>query len=146
MKRLLLFLPIVALFVLGTDATAQEESDDATPGVVAVRYFQCPFHHQSEAVRRLNENFRPIVEEVIDEGGLLDYGIMTHSWGDRWNVVDYFVAEDLPGFHEAFAETFRRVAERFPDEEDPPFGELCPEHKDNIYFTVAPPSDDDGGM
>lgn len=147
-KRLPLFAPLFLLLAFGATASAQEqEEQDEGPqsNVVAVRYFQCPFHHQSTAVELLNTQFRPIVQELIDEGELIGYGILTHSWGDRWNVSDYFVAEDLVSFHEAFDEAYSRVNERYPEEPDPPFGELCPEHKDNIYFTVPPPEEEESG-
>lgn len=142
MKRLSLSIPVLLLMAFGAEASAQEAEEGPQPGVVSVRYFQCPFDTQGEAVRRLNTEWRSVVEELIDEGELLDYGILTHAWGDEWNVLDYFVAEDLVSFHEAFAEAFDRIQERVPEEQDPPFGELCPAHKDNIYFVVAPPSEE----
>lgn len=130
----------VLIVAFAAEAAAQQAQEGPEPGVVAVRYFQCPGPNQGEAVRMLNGQWRSAVQELIDEGGLLDYGILTHAWGDEWNVLDYFVAEDLVSFHQAFETAFDRVLERAPEEERGRFGELCPGHKDNIYFVVPPPS------
>lgn len=143
MKRLSLLIPVFLLFAVGAEAAAQE-GEGAEPNVVTVRYFKCPLDHQGEAVEMLNTGWRPIVEEMIEEGHFVDYGILTHAWGDEWNVMDYFVSTDLVSFHEGISEAFQRAGERLPEPETP-FGELCPYHKDNHYFVVHPPSDEESG-
>ena len=151
MKRLSLFVPLLLLAAFGSEAAAQEQ-ESSDPGVIVVRYFQCPLNHQAEAVEMLNTGWRPIVQEMIDEGHFLDYGILTHAWGDEWNVMDWFAAESPAAFHEAIQEAFQRAAEQLPEPETP-FGELCPYHKDNTYAVVPPAEEDmsegmedEGGM
>ena len=151
MKRLSFLVPLVLLAAFGAEAAAQEQ-EAPEPGVVVIRYFQCPLNHQAEAVEMLNTGWRSVVEEMIDEGHFIDYGILTHAWGDEWNVTDYFVAESSVAFHEAIQEAFQRAGEQLPEPETP-FGELCPYHKDNTYAVVQPPregetegTDDGGGM
>jgi hypothetical protein len=125
-----------ALVGISTHALAQ---DGPQPGVVTVRYFECGLGDLGDAVRLVNGDWRPIAQELIDEGMLLDYGLLTHSWGDEWNLVDYYVTETSQAFQTAWAELVRRVQARDPDgnmfEE---FAELCPRHKDNIYSVVPP--------
>jgi hypothetical protein len=127
---------IVALVGVSAPVVAQEGPQ---PGVVSVRYFECGLGELGDAVRLVNEEWRPIAQQLIDEGMLLDYGILTHSWGDEWNLLDYYVAETTQAFHTAWAELVRRVQAQDPDgnmfEE---FAEYCPRHKDNIYSVVAP--------
>lgn len=139
MKRLSFLVPLLLLAAVGSEAAAQEQ-EGPQPGVIVVRYFQCPLNHQGEAVEMLNTGWRPIVQEMIEEGHFLDYGILTHAWGDEWNVMDYFVAESPAAFHEAINVAFQRAGERLPEPETP-FGELCPYHKDNTYAVVPPASD-----
>lgn len=127
---------IAALVGVSAPAVAQDEPQ---PGAVTVRYFECGLGELGDAVSLLNEEWRPIAQQLIDEGMLLDYGILTHSWGDEWNLLDYYVAETTQGFHVAWAELVGRAQTQDPDgdmfEE---FAELCPRHKDNIYGVVPP--------
>ena len=111
------------------------------PGVLVVRYFKCS--PEGAAVERLSRA-RPEVDQLVAEGKLMDYGLARHSWGDEWNVVDYWVAADLPSFQAAFNEVLRRYRDRAAQEPsrdgERPFGEICSAHKDNIYNLVAPPA------
>ena len=31
---------------------------------------------------------------LVNEGKIFNYGMLTHSWGDEWNVVYYYVVEN----------------------------------------------------
>ncbi len=131
-----LAIAIVAGVGASTPLAAQ---DGPQPGVATVRYFECGLGDLGDAVRLLNGEWRPIAQQLIDEGMLLDYGILTHAWGDEWNLLDYYVAESTQAFQTAWAELVRRFQARDSDgnmfEE---FAELCPRHKDNIYSVVPP--------
>ena len=120
-------------------AAAGPVQAQAAPGILVIRSFKCS--PEGMAVEMLNRT-QPIVEELIAEGRLMDYGLARHSWGDEWNVVDYWVAADLPTFQAAFTEILRRFRERNADRPAPerPLSEVCTEHKDNIYNLVAPPA------
>lgn len=123
---------------VGSPAAAQE-AEPPTPGVSAVRSFECGLGNLDEAVALLNGEWREIARGLVDEGRLLDYGILTHAWGDEWNLLDYYVAEDIESFHAAFGELVTRLQRRDPEGElFDEFAELCPRHKDNIYSVVPP--------
>jgi hypothetical protein len=127
---------IVAGLVVSTPLAAQDEPQ---PGAVSMRYFECGLGDLGDAVQLLNEEWRPVAQELVDEGVLIAYGILTHGWGDEWNLIDYYVATDTQAFHVAWAELVQRAQARDPNgdmfEE---FAELCPRHKDNIYGVVPP--------
>ena len=114
------------------------EAQEATPTHVVMRYFKC--NPQGEAVALMQEG-RPVVDEMIAEGKFISHGIMTHNWGDGWNVVGFFAVDGLDSFFGNFGELTPRIeAATEGDEEDrPQWDEICTEHKDNIYFLVAPP-------
>lgn len=134
-------IPSVLLAGLASGAGAAGLSaQDATAGVTVVRYFECGLADLGEAVEMLNGSWRGYAEELIEEGLLVDYGILTHSWGDEWNLVDWFAATDQAAFQAAWRELLLRFQEDDSDgEQFTRFGELCPRHKDNIY-SVVPPS------
>ncbi|MGH7477909.1 MAG: hypothetical protein ACRELD_16735 [Longimicrobiales bacterium] len=145
MKRMLAV--AAALTLVGTVAPAAAQEPMEAQYIVT-RSFQCS--PQGGGVAWL-QAWRPVVQEMIAEGRFLDYGILTHAWGDEWNVNDYFVVTDLDGFFGSFTELVRRVGERdlappmVENEEGEmverrPFGQICTTHKDNIYAVVAAPS------
>lgn len=147
MKRMLAVAVAATLGAVASPAAGQEDADRQ---FVVARSFQCS--PQGGGIAWL-QAWRPIVQEMIAEGSFVDYGIMAHAWGDEWNVVDFFVVEDLSAFHTDFAELVRRAVERdipAPTYENSegetveraPFGQICTRHKDNIYALVAPPGGD----
>jgi len=132
---------VPAVFLTGVlCATPGVAAQEPTPGVTVVRYFECGLGDLGEAVELLNGWWRGFAQDLVEEGLLIDYGILTHSWGDEWNLVDYFVTTDLTAFQTAWRELLLRVQDDDPEgERFARFGELCPRHKDNIY-SVVPPS------
>lgn len=139
-KHIFALIVLPSFFLSGPALEAQEAPAEARPGVSVVRYFKCPMGQSEEAVRILNEEWRSYAEQQIEEGRLIDYGILVHSWGDEWNVVDYFVAEDMDGWRAAWSAILSALNEADPEGEMyERFSELCTEHKDNIYTVVSPP-------
>ena len=75
--------------------------------------------------------FVPIAQELVNEGKIMGFHSAFHSWGDEWNVVYMYVAEDIPTFLSAFGEAFSRMVERYPDAM-PMMQDWCFEHKDSF--------------
>jgi hypothetical protein len=137
MKRISFAIALLALTLSADPAYAQAPA--ATHMIV--RLFKCS--PQGEAVARFQEA-RPVIDQMIAEGKFLEYGILTHSWGDEWNVVDYIKVAGLSTFFTSFAELAQRLgaaATAAGDQGDrPTLGELCTEHRDNIYAIAPPPA------
>ena len=136
MKRTVL--SVVGLFLFA--AFASEAS--AQTRRMVMRQFKC--NPQAVGVQLFQQR-RPVAQDMIEEGKFIDYGVLSHNWGDEWSVADYFIIDNLDDFLTAgtFGEFNRRrnemVEETEFEEELPPFGEVCTEHKDNIWIMVAPP-------
>ncbi len=81
----------------------------------------------------MNEAGRPVAQQMVDDGTLLGWGMMTHSWGDEWNVLFYLATPDGTDFMETAGELQNRQIEAFGDESNARFLENCTEHKDSIY-------------
>ncbi len=58
-----------------------------------------------------------------------------HQWGDEWNLVFYWLADDIPAFLDAWDEMRSRGVERHPDMLN--IVDYCTDHKDNIYQQVS---------
>ena len=117
-------------FILAPDVAAQEEDgDEVRPNTLVMRYFECGLGNTARAVELLNAEWRDVMDELEDEGMIQGYGILTHGWGDEWNVMDWFAVENTHGFHTAWSEAVSRMGVRDPDGNV--FGEfvkLCPRH------------------
>ena len=133
LRTSLLGVALLALTMPAEPIQAQE----TLPTHIVMRYFKCA--DQGEAVRALQLG-RPVVQQMVGEGKFLDYGILSHNWGDEWNVVDYFVVAGIGSFFANFTDLAGRIgaAAAASTDEDAPTLESCTEHKDNIYAWVAP--------
>ena len=121
----------------GTGPASAQEAPQ--PGLVTMRYYQCGVGDLDDAVGLLGGTWRDVADELVAEGVLLGYGILTHAWGDEWNLVDYIAAADMESFQAGWAELLRRYQARDRDGSDiDELNELCPTHKDNIYSVVPP--------
>ncbi len=90
---------------------------------------------------------RPVAQSVIDDGMWIDWGILTHAWGDDWNLLIYTTSTDRSAFFAGWDEYIRRLGETDSEGElTERFFALCPEHKDNIYGVVPPTVNGDEDM
>ena len=95
--------------------------------------WKCPIGNLQEAVQISNEVSRPIFEDLAEEGMIVDWNILTHLYGDDWNLIFVTLAEDMDSAVESSREFQRRVQETGMGERGDRFVELCPYHRDNIY-------------
>lgn len=140
MRRAMPFL--IALFILAILPSPTQAQEEATATHTVVRFFKC--NPQGTAIRMF-QNTRHVAQEMVEEGKFVSYGILSHNWGDEWNVIDYINVDGLSSFFANFSEWTRRTNEAVEamdiPEDAPAFNEICTEHKDNIYRIVSPPSD-----
>jgi hypothetical protein len=138
MRRSLLSGVVVAACVIPELLAAQQPTQQPQPprpGVIVVSFNKC----RLDAVARLDSlgtrAFYPALDEVVREGRMLGWGVLTHNWGDEWNFVIYYTAANVTAFHGAFAEAVRRTNQRTPNFMTD-LSSMCTEHKDNIYSVV----------
>ncbi len=74
----------------------------------------------------------PILNNLVQQGDLLNWGILEHSWGDEWNWNIYYAAKDVPTFLSAFDDLVGEAMEDDPEWMNE-FWEACFEHKDAMY-------------
>ncbi|MDX1530547.1 MAG: hypothetical protein R3362_03395 [Rhodothermales bacterium] len=118
---------------------AANAQDYPTTGV---SMWQCDFAHMGEFVESVNTYMQPAAQAMVDEGSLINWGMLTHQWGDEWNVVFYTTAADTEAFLAANEELNRRTTENVEaagedPEESNPFMKWCSAHRDNIYTHVS---------
>lgn len=145
-RHVLVGVVMVASCLFHTRAAAQQppaRGQPAQPGVVVVSYNKCAL----DAPARLDSlnalAFYPVLDELVRDGRLMGWGVLTHAWGDEWNYVIYYTAASTVAFHGAWDELVRRVRQRRPNFMAD-FTPACTEHKDNIYSVsrvgITPPA------
>jgi hypothetical protein len=138
---------LLALFATGLavapDSYAQEE-EETRANMIIMRYFQCDMGETADAVAVLNGTWRSIMDDLQEEGMIQGYGILTHGWGDEWNLMDWFAVENMHTWHLAWSEALSRMNAADPEGEGyATFVEACESHKDNMWQIVHPPEGDD---
>jgi len=126
MKRIALIAILVCL-VVPTVAEAQ---------TLVVSQNKCQLDKLGDIRAFADSAWIPIAQELVNEGRFAAVGSAFHAWGDEWNVIYWYVAEDIPAFVSAFSELFSRAEERHPSSFDQ-FAGWCFEHKDSMY-SVGP--------
>lgn len=125
---------LAALVVLGSFGTSVLVAQEGPrPNVVAMSEWKCPIGNLGEAVQLSNATSRPIHQEMIDEGLIVGWNILTHLYADEWNLIFVTLAEDIDSAIESGREFQRRLQQRPEGERGERFVELCPYHRDNIY-------------
>lgn len=118
---------LLAVLICALPATALGQ-DNPTVGV---SYWKCDWANLQEIQQTADSIVTPIYQEMVDEGTIMNWGMLTHQWGDSWNIVMYTTAADTPAYLNATQEANQRIQERHPDLT--PLTDYCTEHKDNIY-------------
>lgn len=137
----LLAILTAALSLWPGDAAAQRSTArDEGGGVVAMRMHACGEGQVADAATILGGGWRRFAQEVVGEGLLLDYRILIRTWGDEWNLVEFYLAVDEDAFRYAYEEIELRYAVTDTNRaEMTRFTTLCPRRKDNLYDVFPGP-------
>jgi hypothetical protein len=116
---------------------AQEEEEAPFAGTVVFSQNKCPYENWPQLDAALDSIFAPVLDELVAEGMLVNWGILTHAWGDEWNWNIYYGVESHRAFLDFWSEYTGRLDERHPDWWEQVW-DLCTDHKDNIYAHRRP--------
>jgi len=76
---------------------------------------KCHFNNVEDMNKFWKEQATPILNDLVKQEKLIDWGVLTHAWGDEWNWNVYYVAENQNKFNEAWGELIKRLIENNPD-------------------------------
>jgi hypothetical protein len=93
---------------------------------------KCDYRELENLNQTMAEISGPILNNLVDQGKLLSWGVLQHGWGDEWNWNIYYVAKDHITFLNAWNEYITQVSEDDPRFQSN-FFSRCFEHKDAIY-------------
>ena len=123
MRRLLSYALVLSL-IAPAAAAAQ--------GTLVLSQNKCSSGKEGTIRQMIDSLWMPIAQEIVNEGKLTGVGSAYHAWGDEWNVIIWYIANDTPGFLTGFGELARRIQQRHPTLISQ-FQAMCTEHKDSIY-------------
>lgn len=125
MKNLI---PTLLFMIFGLSMMAQNVT-------VVFSQNKCKMSKLSELQKMMEENGAAILNDLVEQEKLIDWGVLTHAWGDEYNWNVYYVAETHGQFLEAWDEFITKVRENDPEFADK-LWEICWEHKDSIYTQI----------
>lgn len=136
MRSLVLTASLIGLIIPSVAQAQQPQTAAAQqPGVVIVSQNKCSFTGLTEVNNWWRSTGGPILDDLVRQGRLMGWGVLSHAWGDEWNQVVYYTARDLNTFTASFTEFFRQASQRDPTIMQK-LTSWCSEHKDNIYSVV----------
>ena len=133
-SRSILAVSLLGFTILAAAPAHAQETPDM--GTVVMLSWKCDYGAMSDLVQEAQELWIPAAQELQDEGKLAYAQVLTHSWGDEWNLIFYFRAADMPTYLEAWESWIGKVNAADPESTDW-FFEHCREHKDGFYTSVA---------
>ncbi len=92
---------------------------------------KCSLSKISDLNDTWKEHAAPILNELVAQEKLINWGVLTHSWGDEWSWNVYYVAESNVKFLEAWGEFAKKAFQN--DALMGVFNDACLEHKDSMY-------------
>ena len=122
------FIPTLVIMLFCSTLMAQTVT-------VVLSQNKCKSNKISELRKMMEENGAPILNDLVEQGKLINWGVLTHAWGDEHNWNVFYVAESHSKFLEAWDEFITRVMENDPDANEK-IGDICWEHKDSIYTQI----------
>lgn len=93
---------------------------------------KCDYGNLDNLREQTRNTMAPILNNLVQEGKLINWGILEHRWGDEWNWNIYYAAKDIPTFLDAF-QTMISEGTKADPEFTSRIWETCFEHKDAMY-------------
>ena len=116
----------------GQEAMNNEDEPERETTFMMLNQNVCPQENMSEVADIWDESLAPILNEMRNEGEIIDWGILTHHWGDEYNFNFFIETDDHAGFVEVWSEFVERSQEKAPEAFEQ-LAPLCTLHKDNLY-------------
>lgn len=132
MKYILTTLLTFFLLTFGTFAQDENGDDGTEPKFLAFSQNMVPMSELQNVLSIGDSLMAPVLDELVDEGMLYGWGVLTHAWGDEYNYNIYYTAKDHTSFVKAFGEFVKRMQERHPEAWRETVQHFKA-HKDNLY-------------
>ncbi len=123
-----IFVALVIFIFLAGNISAQSEEHP----VLVVSFQKVKLADMGLFNKIVNEKIAPVLNSMVDDGFLYNWGLFNHFWGDEWNANVWYTFKDMDAFNAFWEEYTKRLDEKQPDAWKELRGYIQ-EHKDNIY-------------
>lgn len=134
---LALSLALVGAGLLAGPVQAQEEPDDGEDFVVLSEN-QVPSEKMDKLTGMADTTASVVLDQLVEEGLLKDWGVLRHAWGNQWNYNIYYVTESHAAFVKFWDEFTSRMQEQHPAAGQK-ITSMFEAHRDNMYVRPANP-------
>ncbi len=127
----------VGLSAFTLSCMAQE--DQAPTNYIYTTYFYCGGGPLSR-VDELTAETAPIMDKLVDDGVITAWGWYGHHTGGRWQRLAYHTASSMDQLldgSDAIQAALAAASDDDADDDQLRFGQVCPQHDDYIWETVA---------
>ncbi len=128
-----MFLCAAAVSVLPETAAGQEPVPQ--PGLIVLSQNICPYENVPKLRAMLDSLFAPVLDELVEDGRLLGWALLSNWWGDDWNWNISYTAESHDAFLTFWNAYVNQLSARSPGWNEEVVA-LCSEHKDMFYTVV----------
>jgi hypothetical protein len=99
-------------------------------------YFICDVSQQEHADELMQQTVKPILDAVLNDGSLLNWGWLVHNTGGHWRRALYYTAQRMETL---FATENKLIADMHGKNKklNEEFAKICNSHDDYIWQSVA---------
>lgn len=124
---------VLGFAVVGANALAQEEVKEVAPAMFTyATYFYCDVTGQDRVDEIFIKENAPVLDKMIKEGLIENYGWLAHHTGGKWRRVQYYQAPSVNGLLDAQTEMIKRMTAAYPTANND-FGKICNAHEDYVW-------------
>jgi hypothetical protein len=132
----------LTLLLTGGIAVAQEEEE--SKGFTYATYLYCDTNKEGEMDKIVAEFEKPVMDKLVEDGVVGDWGWMRHHTGGQWRRIRWFSADSVPAAV-AGVEAFGVAMDAAAEAADIPTTDACPHHDDYIWEVQSSSDTEDRG-
>ncbi len=132
----------LTLLLTGGIAVAQEEEE--SKGFTYATYLYCDTNKEGEMDKIVAEFEKPVMDKLVEDGVVGDWGWMRHHTGGQWRRIRWFSADSVPAAV-AGVEAFGVAMDAAAEAADIPTTDACPHHDDYIWAVESSSDTEDRG-
>jgi len=133
----------LALLLTGGMAFAQEDEEESK-GFTYATYLYCDTNTEGEMDKQVAEFEVPIMDKLVEDGVMSDWGWMRHHTGGEWRRIRWFGADTLQAAI-AGIDAMSAAMEAAAEDDDSPATDACPRHEDYIWEVQSRSDTEDRG-
>jgi len=89
------FIAGLALLLTTGNVFAQEEEEEESKGYTYATYLYCDTNKEAEMDKQVAEFEAPIMDKLVEDGVMNNWGWMRHHTGGQWRRIRWFGADSV---------------------------------------------------